>query len=50
MTVKELIEKLEMLDQNKKMIFVNIYDDGSDESESPDIVEENNVYFVYANS
>ncbi|EQB7980737.1 hypothetical protein [Enterococcus hirae] len=50
MTVKELISKLEMLDQNKKMVFVNVYDDGADESEFPDIVEEDNRYFVYANS
>lgn len=48
MTVKELIEILQELDQNKNIIFVNVYDDGSEESDNPEINKEKDVYYMYA--
>lgn len=46
--MKELIEILQELDQDKNIIFVNVYDDGSEESDNPEINEEKNAYYMYA--
>lgn len=49
MTIAELIEMLSKLDQDRQVVFVNVYDDGANESDKPAIcLEKDGKYYFYA--
>lgn len=49
MTVKDLIELLMSLDQDKPILFANVWPDGVDELETPFIELSKDKYLLYAN-